>query len=99
MEKISFRWPASIEVEFQIIRLESGKHQARILGIGDLVCLYTNTGPAGFGPNGGLGMNVCGRKWSRNRDPLKNGDVVHAVITFDRKGRGNLDLKDPFFYS
>ena len=99
MEKISFRWPASIEVEFQIIRLESGKQQARILGIADLVFLYTNTGSAGTGPNGNLNMSVCGRKWSRNRDPLKNGDVVHAVITFDRKGRGNLDLKDPFFYS
>ena len=99
MEKISFPWPASIEVEFQIIRLESGKQWAGILDIGGLVWLYTNTGSPGSGPNGGLGIRVCGRKWHRKRDPLKNGDLVHAVITFDGKGHGNLDLKDPFFYS
>ena len=47
--------------------------------------LGANIGANGAGPNGGLNIQVCGRKYKRDRKPLENGNFVHAVITFDGK--------------
>ena len=47
--------------------------------------LYTNVGAKGTGPNGGMNLQVCGRKYARDRTHFKNGDRVHALVTFDGK--------------